>query len=191
MIAIFTVVIYYVRLVSAGVQPPLHSRCSQHKMLVCKVGQPRASTTTAGGHHPAPPAGEDVLALRRDVKPRPLEAFMLLNPWGKQADSFPEQSTLMWLQGVNPLGLVGLYELGGLFQPKFYESMVLSLQSGVRHKQAFILTEMLHFSPPPCDLAKHSQFCLSHGMTAGPDPSSCRRFGFYSSLLAPLLSYQT
>lgn len=46
----------------------------------------------------------------------------------------PGQSTVMWLQGVYPLGLVWLDELGGLFQPEFYESMVLSLQSRVRHK---------------------------------------------------------
>lgn len=130
--------------------------------------------------------GEDVLALRRDAKPRPSEAFMLLKPWGKQAASFPEQSTLMWLQGVHPLGLVGLYELGGLFQPKCFESVVLSLQSGVRHKQAFLLTELLHFSPPPCDLAKHSQFCLSQGMTAGPQsPAAAEGLGFTAPCCSP------
>lgn len=102
------------------------------------------------------------MALGRVVKPRPLEMFMLLNPWGNQGAASPEQSTVMRLQGMHALGLVWLDELGGLFQPEFYESMVLSLQSGVRHKQAFLLAEMLCFSSPPCDLAERSQFCLSH-----------------------------
>lgn len=51
----------------------------------------------------------------------------------------------MRLQRVHPLGLVWLDELGDLFQPEFYESMALSLQSGVRHKQAFLLREMLYY----------------------------------------------
>lgn len=88
------------------------------------------------------------MTLRRVVKPKPLEVFMLLNPWGNQVAASPEQSTVMWLQGVHPLGLVELDGLGGLFQPEFYECLLLSLRSGVRPKQAFLLREMLHFSPP-------------------------------------------
>lgn len=76
----------------------------------------------------------------------------------------PGQSTVMWLQGVYPLGLVWLDELGGLFQLEFYESMLLSLQSRVRHKpqKYFSWEKYSIFLPSPCDLAKCSQFCLSH-----------------------------
>lgn len=111
--------------------------------------------------------------------------------------AFPEPSTVMWLQQVHPLGLVGLDERGGLFQPEFYESMVLSLQSGVKHKQAFLLREMLHvFSHHPVIWPSAAGSLCPTGMTAGAQPSvrahsNCWRFRFYRSLLAPLLSYQT
>lgn len=138
----------------------------------CNAGEPQASTTKAGGRGPPAPStgsqrqeaqGGDVLALGRVVKPRSLQVFRSLNPWGNRGAAPPQQST-------ESLPLLSSC-LEGYIPTEWDEA-----PSGTSFKG-----NAPFFSPQPCDLAKHRQLCSSHGddsSTATPSSQCpCRGSG--------------